>query len=283
MKVLLITKDQPIVEIKKLATELAARNHEVIISSPSLSIDSLSSDEFWGDYTDVDVVYYRTGFGDAARMVLYQKLKEKNIKMVNEPWLQNVLISNKAHQAIVAKIENITIPNTLIGRNHSFSVIEERLGCPFILKAAHGIQGNKVFLINSESEYLSELEKIEGDVLIQEYIQNDGDYRVFVVNGSVLAIFKRVPKSGDFRANIAQGGTGEEVPRGELYDQLSDFALRMSKAIKLDIVGMDIMVSQKTGELVFIEANVNPGWKGLEEALGVSITGQIADYIGGAN
>ena len=50
-------------------------------------------------------------------------------------------------------------------------------------------------------------------------------------------------------------------------------------ALELDIAGVDIIRHRETGELYFIEANVNPGWKGLDEALGCNTSAHIADWF----
>ena len=54
-------------------------------------------------------------------------------------------------------------------------------------------------------------------VLAQEFLPavSGGDKRVFVLNGEPFAALKRLPKAGDFRANLAVGGT---AAAGELDD-----------------------------------------------------------------
>jgi glutathione synthase len=46
-------------------------------------------------------------------------------------------------------------------------------------------------------------------ILAQEFIPavSDGDKRVFVIGGEPFAALRRLPKQGDFRANLAVGGT----------------------------------------------------------------------------
>ncbi len=279
MKIVLVCKGKPIWELSQLTEELQGRGHEVTLISPSIAVQDFLSEDFWAPYTQADVVYYRTGFGDGARLGLFEKLREVGVAIINASALQNTLLSNKIHQAVRAQKIGVLVPETLIGRGRSYSTIVERLGLPFILKAAEGIQGKKVFLITSETEYQEHIDDLDGDILMQKFIPNEGDFRVFVVGGQVRAIFQRIPKPGDFRANISQGGSGRPVPAGELYDALSQIAVAITKAQQLDIAGIDIMQSTATGELFFIEANVNPGWKGLEAALGSRVTNHVADFI----
>lgn len=54
-------------------------------------------------------------------------------------------------------------------------------------------------------------------ILVQEFLPavSGGDKRVFVIGGEPFAALKRLPKEGDFRANLAVGGT---AAAGELDD-----------------------------------------------------------------
>jgi len=147
------------------------------------------------------------------------------------------------------------------------------------MKGAYGIQGKQVFLVHSTEQYVREMDSLRGEILAQELIPNTGDYRVFVIGGRVHEIFKRVPAVGSFKANIFQGGRGETVSDDLLRERLSKIAIRAATALSLDITGIDIIEHQQTGELYFIEANVNPGWKGLDTALGCNTSAVVADWF----
>ena len=278
MKINLVCKGKPISEIVELKTTLLERGCEVEIINPSFSLDDVNQDSFWEPYLSCDILWYRTGFGDATRVFFADRIKQSKLKAVNLNLIQNTLLSNKVFQNIKAQKIGIKTPKTLIGR-HVYQSVAEILGDSFIVKAANGIQGNKVFLVESHEQYTESLKQISGDVLSQEFIKNTGDYRVFIIGNQVHAIFKRVPKPGDFRANISQGGNGELVTDESLRNKLETMSLAIAEDLQLDITGVDIMKSEETGELNFIEANVNPGWKGLDQALGIRTSEAVADWF----
>ena len=56
------------------------------------------------------------------------------------------------------------------------------------------------------------------DLLIQEYIKTDGDIRVIVLGGKIIASMKRSVVEGDFRSNVSQGAEVKEYELSELYD-----------------------------------------------------------------
>jgi len=278
MRVHLICKGKPIPEIVQLGAALQDQGCLVQILNPSFALSDLFDDAFWEPYIGCDVLYYRTGFGDAARTVLAGKLAHLSVRAVNRAVIQNQLLANKVYQAIHARAVDVAVPGTLVGR-HTFADVVAALGPRFVLKAANGIQGDKVFLVDSEAEYRARLEHLFGDVLCQEFVPNTGDYRVFVVGGEVVGIYKRVPVDGDFRANMSLGGRGEVVSDAKLRSELGAMAVAVANELQLDIAGIDIIQHTETGRLYFIEANINPGWKGLDETLGTDTSGVIADWM----
>ncbi|MCU0678294.1 MAG: hypothetical protein MUF19_01755 [Candidatus Pacebacteria bacterium] len=280
MKVTLVSKGTPIYEMEQLVAELKNRNCEVNLVNPLFSLTDIVDDNWWKTYTDTDILYYRTGLGDAPRTELWRRLSTTSVRCLNAEALANQLLSNKVYQAIqILKAGLVPVPKTIFGRGHSYQGIVNQIGAPFVLKAAQGIQGEKVLCIATEGEYNDSVTQLSGDILMQEYIPNSGDYRVFVVGGVTKAIFKRVPKQGDFRANMSQGGSGEPVNNEDLRTQLSQFAESIVSTLNLEIAGIDLMQHKETGKLYFIESNINPGWKGLDETLGTTMAATIADYL----
>lgn len=279
MNVAIFSAGKPISEAVSLATELQRRGHGCDIVKPRVTVTDLSSGSYFEQFSGYDLIYYRTGLGDAGRAEFARHLNTSSIQVVNRVVFDNALITNKIHQSIVVLRHKIHIPKTLVGRGWQYEEIVEQLGERFILKAAVGIQGAKVELCTSFEQYNDCLENYSGDVLMQEFIKNDGDYRVFLIGGKTHEIFKRTPKDGGFKANISQGGTGSPVTDTALRERLSAMAEQAATALGFDVVGIDIIISHDTGELCFIESNVNPGWKGLDQAVGCDTAGALATYL----
>lgn len=264
------------IEIKNLADELKKRGVDVSFVVPELELQSMLGD-FWNFFKEADLIYYRNGFGEAFREELSSVVSKDQI-VINRELLNNQLLSNKLYQAKQVNKIGIKIPKTVFGRR-SYNEVVEILGSPFVFKTAYGSQGKDVYLVKNEEEYQKTIENKKGDCLSQEYIPNTGDFRIFVINGSVYNLYKRIPAEGSFKANIHQGGSGETVTDFDLRESLSKMSLTVAKHLNLDVTGIDIIQSSKTGELFFIEANVNPGWKGLDTTLGTNTSGIIADWF----
>ena len=89
-------------------------------------------------------------------------------------------------------------------------------------------------------------------ILAQEFLPavSSGDKRVFVLNGEPFAALKRLPKAGDFRANLAVGGT---AAAGELDDDDRAIAVAVAPLLKREgivFAGLDVIAGK------LIEINV---------------------------
>lgn len=89
-------------------------------------------------------------------------------------------------------------------------------------------------------------------ILAQEFLPavSGGDKRVFVLNGEPFAALKRIPKAGDFRANLAVGG---QAAPGELDDDDRAIAATVAPLLRSEgivFAGLDVIAGK------LIEINV---------------------------
>jgi glutathione synthase len=89
-------------------------------------------------------------------------------------------------------------------------------------------------------------------ILAQEFLPavSGGDKRVFVLNGEPFAALKRLPKEGDFRANLAVGG---KAAPGEVDDDDRAIVAAVAPLLKREgivFAGLDVIAGK------LIEINV---------------------------
>ncbi len=148
-----------------------------------------------------------------------------------------------------------------------------------VLKTLVGMQGTGVELYEETSTALNKLKMLKqvGEkALVQDFIAETRgqDIRAFVIGDQVVASMQRTAGNGDFRANLHQGGKAESI---ELTEEEKQIAIQATKAIRLDVAGVDLIRS-KQGPMI-LEVNASPGLEGIETVSGKDIAGMMVDYL----
>jgi RimK family alpha-L-glutamate ligase len=156
---------------------------------------------------------------------------------------------------------------------------------PVIVKGSGGDRGTRVF----KADNLKQLEKLvrrlrkteteEGRrYLLQEYIENDGDFRVLVLGEKVLGVMKRASaKKGEFRNNYSAGG---RVEVADLPEEVKELAMRAAKICGLAVAGVDVAFRDfDIKKPVIWEVNKGPQFKGFMKATGIDVPTEIVKYL----
>ena len=151
------------------------------------------------------------------------------------------------------------------------------LGGDVVVKPIFGSEGRgMVRLTDAEVAWRTfrAIEQTGGVLYLQEFIRHPGwDIRAFVLGDCVLASMKRFGH-GDWRTNVAQGGTTESF---ELPPAQREMALAAARATGATIAGVDLMCDD-SGHWVVIEVNAVPGWKALGAACGIDVASEIVRF-----
>ena len=116
-----------------------------------------------------------------------------------------------------------------------------------VIKPVYGFDGNGIFLIDS-ADHLG-----TPPYYLQEYVPNDRDFRVFVINGEAVGAIMRV--SDTLAHNIHQGGTGMPC---EISSGMQEIAGSAARAVGVDYGGVDLLA---TGDgYCVLEVNGTPNW-----------------------
>ncbi len=115
-------------------------------------------------------------------------------------------------------------------------------------------------------------------VMIQRFLPEvkEGDKRILLVNGEPLGAINRRPKQGDFRSNLALGGTPEStkltIRENEICQELSPILRKEG----LFFVGIDVI----GGMLSEINVTSPTGIREVEKLLGLPISDQVIAVLG---
>lgn len=112
--------------------------------------------------------------------------------------------------------------------------------------------------------------------LIQPYIPNDGDYRVFVVGYKVVAGFKRQAKEEKLVMNKSVGRSEglKEVP-----NEVAEVAQAAAKAVEVEVAGIDLVKDSRDGKVYVVEVNEAPEFKVMEKRTGINVVKMIVEYL----
>jgi ribosomal protein S6--L-glutamate ligase len=218
-------------------------------------------------------------------------IREYGLTAVRHFQLQGIPLVNRYEAILLARNKFLTlqslcrkgipVPETLYASNWAnFGEAVSRLGgFPVVVKISQSRQGSGVLLIDSASSSRNLLQgQLQRDrgLLVQRYIPPEGrrDFRILVVGKEVVGAMELKPGKGEFRANVHLGGKAASV---EASGEMSSLALRSTRAIGLDIAGVDVIEDQ-VGDLRVMEVNYSPGFKGLEGCTGIDVARRIIRY-----
>jgi len=103
---------------------------------------------------------------------------------------------------------------------------------------------------------------------LQEYVPNDRDFRVFVINEQAVGAIMRV--SEHLTHNIHQGGCGSAI---DIPKEMADIAVRAAKCVGVDYGGVDLLACN--GSYVVLEVNGTPNWHCMQ----APIPRLLAEYL----
>jgi len=216
---------------------------------------------------------------------LLSQLEKIGVCMVNSR--QTVATSSDKYRTYL-KLQDfgLTQPKTVLipdvnGVDKAVEILDKKF--PLILKTLEGSKGVGVLFIESERSLKSIIQLLfsqneDVDLLIQEYIKTDGDIRVIVLGGKVIASMKRAVIEGDFRSNVSQGAKVKEYDLTELEIEQ---CLLAAKAVDGIWTAVDfIPSSDKENKPPYIlEVNHSPGTEGIEEATNKNIVKIVVKHF----
>lgn len=111
--------------------------------------------------------------------------------------------------------------------------------------------------------------------LVQEYIENDGDFRVMTVGYKCIGGFKRQVKEEKLILNKSQGNS---IGLKEVPEAVVKTAEAAAKALEVEVAGTDLVISKKNGEVYIIEVNEAPQFKVFEKRTKINAPRKILEY-----
>lgn len=203
-------------------------------------------------------------------------------RMINSLYT-SFMCGNKLISHIELQKNGIQTPTAICAFNTNSSLEGiKKFGYPVVIKPTVGSWGRLIGLLNDEEAVKTVLEDREHMFPIyhinyfEEFIKRPPrDIRAIVIGDKVVAAIYRYSGNNEWKTNMALGGHASPCP---ITTELEDICVKSSRIFKGDIVGVDLMESEKYG-LVVHEVNNTTEFKNTVRVTGVDIPGLILDYM----
>jgi glutathione synthase len=275
-----------------LAQDLTYQDGRLYAGAHRVSVQALAGDHFRiGDFSildlgrDIDVVLMRQDppfdLGYITATHLLERIQGETL-VVNDP----AAVRNSPEKVWVLDYAQY-MPPTMVTRSLGAArhFLEEH--GDLVLKPLHGNAGKAVFKIGRDGANLSALMELFNATyrephVLQTFLPEvaEGDKRIVLMEGEFAGAINRRPAAGDFRSNLAVGGSAEA---SELTDKEREICEAMGPELKrrgllfvgIDVIGgrwlTEINVTSPTGIVAIDKFNGTdtPGliWKAIERRL----------------
>ncbi|MDE1466713.1 glutathione synthase [Aurantiacibacter sp. D1-12] len=195
---------------------------------------------------DIDVILMRQDppfdLGYISAALILDRLKGKT------------LVSNDPREVINAPEKMYVLdyarfmPPTLITRVLDDVRAFQKEHGAVVVKPLHGNGGKAIFKIDAEGTNISALFEVFNQTwpephMVQPFLPSvsEGDKRIVLVDGVVAGAINRKPGEGEFRSNLAQGGSAEATGLTDREQEICDAMGPDLKRRGLTFVGIDVI------------------------------------------
>ncbi len=230
---------------------------------------------------DIDVILMRQDppfhMGYITATHLLERIKHETL-VVNDP----ANVRNAPEKVMVLDYRQY-MPPTLVTR----SVDEVRTFMAehgaVVVKPIHGNGGKAIFRVPADGDNLTALFEVFNQMwpephMVQPFLPEvaEGDKRIVLIDGEVAGAINRIPGEGEFRSNLAMGGSAEATGLTEREQEICDAMGPELKRLGLTFVGIDVI-----GGKWLTEINVTSptGIVAIDKFNGTDTAGMIWDAI----
>ncbi|MFS0773862.1 glutathione synthase [Sphingomonas sp. 1P08PE] len=175
------------------------------------------------------------------------------------------------------------MPPTLVTRSLDEARAFLRQHGAIVVKPLHGNGGKAIFRVGPEGENLSALIEVFNQTwrephMVQAFLPAvaKGDKRIVLVDGEVAGAINRLPGEGEFRSNLAVGGSAEKTLLTEREQEICAVLGPELKRRGLLFVGIDVIGGEWLTE---INVTSPTGIVAIERFDGTDVAGMIWDAI----
>ncbi len=264
-------------ELQKEAEKAGCKSELIDVRKLSFDVTGKKISNGFGDVVlQRCISYYRSIF-------LARILENFGVHVINSTKVSEACGNKLVTSMLLAKA-GVPTPKTYVALDAE-SVFEtaEKVGYPVVIKPFTGSWGRMVDIAKEPQtlgtivEYRESMQSpVEHMYYIQEFVKRPPrDIRLIVAGEEVIAsVYRNAPK-GEWRTNVARGGTTTAF---KLNKEIEDITLRAARAVGGGILGVDAMETKDHGYTIH-EVNNTVEFKGAQASTEHRIAKKIIDYL----
>jgi RimK family alpha-L-glutamate ligase len=232
---------------------------------------------------DADAVLARIIPGGSLEQLIYRVdalhwLENRGVRVVNSPRAIERSV-DKFYTTTLLHDAGLLVPETVVCERVEDAMAAVRSMGEVVIKPIFGSLGHGMVRVSDPDVALRvvrALDQIRSVFYVQRAIDHSGrDLRVFVVGGRVLGAIERRAPAGEWRTNVAIGGSATAV---DVSPEIEQVALRAAAAVGADYAGVDVLPA-RDGSPYVLEVNGIPGWEGLQQATGLDVAAALVGHL----
>ena len=275
-----ITFDRLRLEEKELKSEAEKAGCTTELIDVRKLAFNVTGKRVWNGFGDVVlqrcISYYRSAF-------LTRILENFGLNVINTTKVSEACGNKLVTSMLLAKA-GVPTPKTYVALS-SESVFEtaKKVGYPVVVKPFTGSWGRMVDIAKEPQtlgtivEYRESMQNpVEHMYYLQEYVKRPPrDIRLIVAGDEVIASVYRNAPTGEWRTNVARGGTTTAF---KLNKAIEEVTLRAARAVGGGILGVDAMETED-GRYTVHEVNNTVEFKGAQASNEHRIARKIVEYV----
>lgn len=170
----------------------------------------------------------------------------------------------KLSQCVLAVLNGVQVTPFLFSMDRQCllsAVKQANRPWPQIVKAVAASRGQDNYLVPEAGQMATVLlQDVDPNThyIVQEFVPNQGDYRVLVMGDQVRLVIHRQSQTESHLNNTSQGGKATLVPLAEFPTEVQADCVRLAQLLRREVTGIDMIQHRETGQYYFLEANNMP-------------------------
>ena len=199
---------------------------------------------------------------DYVISTLYLEKIINSVKIINNP----VSIRNVSEKFYSTKFFRF-MPPTIFTKNLQKINTFHKKYKKVVLKPIDGYAGKEILFLNKKlnkskiNQYISR----KGHVMVQKFLPQveQGDKRVFIINGKVCGAIRRIPKKNSILSNLSQGGKAVSTKLNYKENRISKIIAKDLLKNKIYFAGIDFVAGYLIGDINVTSPTGLPQYKEL--------------------